>query len=185
MDLDFQLVLLRRLADHHPELAEDARLRLGASLTEMREVNRRWQAMARSKKWRSAAERYRVVLGAPEVVEAREVGGMACEAWQWGLSLWPDLRFEVLVGEGGAVLTEWLVRRPEAAVPLPRTLEDLTGWSYTLDEVARAFAPVRPVQSTAPTRQALVFTAPDRDGTPHEVAAEFTWGLLQRTALRD
>ncbi|MEU6816931.1 hypothetical protein [Streptomyces sp. NPDC046860] len=185
MALDFSLVLLRRMADHNPELAEDARRRLGASATEMREANKRWQAMARSPRSRAAATRYRAVLGEPESVEPRRVGDLKCEAWRWKLPLWPDLRFEVLVGQGGAVWNEWLVRAPDAPAPELRTLEDLTPWSCTLEEVAAAFAPARPIQGTAPSRQALAFTAPNRDGIRHEMAAEFTWGLLQRTALRD
>ncbi|MFD4786802.1 hypothetical protein ACFWN1_06945 [Streptomyces sp. NPDC058459] len=185
MALDFSLVLLRRMADHNPEPAEDARRRLGASAAEMREANRRWQAMARSPRARPAAARYRAVLGEPESAAPCRVGDLDCEAWRWALPLWPDLRFEVVTGPGGVVLTEWLVRAPDAPGPEPATLEDLTPWSCTLEEVARAFAPARPVQGTAPGRQALAFTAPDRDGARHELAAEFTWGLLQRTAPRD
>lgn len=183
MDLDFQLVLLRRMADHNPELVEDARRRLGVSIAEMRETNKRWQAMVRSPRARSAASRYRSVLGAPESVHPRRLGDADCEARRWALPLWPDLRFEVLVGPDGAVWNEWLVRAPGAPPPRLRTLDDLTPWSCTVDEAARAFAPARPLEGTAPTRWGLAFTAPDRDGVPHEVVAEFTWGLLQRTAV--
>ncbi|MFJ5037320.1 hypothetical protein [Streptomyces parvulus] len=179
---DFQLVLLRRMADHNPGPVEDARRELGASITEMREANKRWQAMLRSPRSRSAAARYRSVLGEPESSAPRRIGDLECEARQWALPLWPDLRFEVLVADGGAVWNEWLVRAPGAAPPDLRTLEDLGPWSCTVDEAARAFAPARPLQGSAPTRWGLAFTAPDRDGVRHEVVAEFTWGLLQRTA---
>ncbi|MFE2355235.1 hypothetical protein [Streptomyces parvulus] len=179
---DFQLVLLRRMADHNPGPVEDARRELGASLTEMREANKRWQAMLRSPRSRSAAARYRSVLGEPESSAPRRIGDLECEARQWALPLWPDLRFEVLVADGGAVWNEGLVRAPGAAAPDLRTLDDLTPWSCTVDEAARAFAPARPLQGSAPTRWGLAFTAPDRDGVRHEVIAEFTWGLLQRTA---
>ncbi|CAM5550610.1 putative protein OS=Streptomyces parvulus OX=146923 GN=Spa2297_10295 PE=4 SV=1 [Streptomyces parvulus] len=179
---DFQLVLLRRMADHNPGPVEDARRELGASITEMREANKRWQAMLRSPRSRSAAARYRSVLGEPESSAPRRIGDLECEARQWALPLWPDLRFEVLVADGGAVWNEWLVRAPGAAPPDLRTLEDLAPWSCTVDEAARAFAPARPLQGSAPTRWGLAFTAPDRDGVRHEVVAEFTWGLLQRTA---
>lgn len=40
----FQLVLLRRMADHHPGLVEDALRTLQVSRADMREANRRWQA---------------------------------------------------------------------------------------------------------------------------------------------
>ncbi|MFJ2234067.1 hypothetical protein [Streptomyces sp. NPDC087859] len=184
MSLDFQLVLLRRMADHNPDLVEDARRELGASLADMREANKRWQAMIRSPRARAAASRYRSVLGTPETVLTRKVGDLDCEAWLWPLPLWPDLRFEVLLAPNGAVWNEWLVRAPGASAPEPRTLEDLTPWSCTVDEVARAFPPARPLEGTAPTRWGLAFTAPDREGVRHECAAEFTWGLLQRLAVR-
>ncbi|MFF9812355.1 hypothetical protein [Streptomyces sp. NPDC014006] len=180
---DFQLVLLRRMADHNPELVDDARRTLGVSLAEMREANKRWQAMIRSPRARAAASRYRSVLGPPESEGKRTVGDLECAAWQWPLPLWPDLRFEVLVGPHGAVWNEWLVRAPDAPAPGLRTLEDLTPWSCTVDEAARAFAPARPLEGTAPTRWGLAFTAPDASGARHEVVAEFTWGLLQRTAV--
>ncbi|MER6984735.1 hypothetical protein ABT317_49295, partial [Streptomyces carpinensis] len=72
--LDFQLVLLRRMADHNPDLVEDARHALGVSIADMREANKRWQAMVRSPRARSAASRYRSVLGAPESATARRIG---------------------------------------------------------------------------------------------------------------
>ncbi|MFJ6660283.1 hypothetical protein ACIQNG_28610 [Streptomyces sp. NPDC091377] len=183
--LDLQLVLLRRMADHNPDLVEDARRALGVPLARMREANKRWQAMARSARSRPAAARYRSVLGVPETTTARRVGDLDCEAWQWPLPLWPDLRFEVLVGPRRAVWNEWLVRAPGAPAPALRTLADLTPWSCTVDEAARAFAPARPLEGTAPTRWGLAFTAPDAEGAPRAVVAEFTWGLLQRTAVTD
>ncbi|CAL9443718.1 hypothetical protein [Streptomyces sp. enrichment culture] len=179
---DFQLVLLRRMADHNPGRVEDARRELGASAADMREANRRWQAMLHSPRSRPAASRYRSVLGEPESVAPRRIGDLECEARQWALLLWPDLRFEVLVADRGVVWNEWLVRAPGASGPELRTLDDLTPWSCTVDEAARAFAPARPLQGSAPTRWGLAFAAPDRDGVRHEVVAEFTWGLLQRTA---
>ncbi|MFH9039256.1 hypothetical protein ACH4FA_07830 [Streptomyces sp. NPDC017966] len=182
--LDFQLVLLRRMADHNPGPVEDARRALGVSLADMREANRRWQAMVRSPRSRPALSRYRSVLGEPESRAPRRVGDLECEAWRWPVPLWPSLRFEVLTpAAGGAVWNEWLVRAPGAEPPVLRTVEDLTPWSCTVDEAARAFAPARPLEGTAPTRWGLAFTAPDATGVPREVVAEFTWGLLQRTAV--
>jgi hypothetical protein len=181
--LDFQLVLLRRMADHNPDLVEQARHELGVSLTDMREANKRWQAMVRSPRARSATSRYRSILGEPESMTARRIGDLDCEAWHWPVPLWPDLRFEVMVAPNGAVWNEWLVRAPGAEGPALRTLEDLTPWSCTVDEAARAFSPARPLQGSAPTRWGLAFSAPDRQGVRHEVVAEFTWGLLQRTQV--
>ncbi|MCN9243653.1 hypothetical protein NGF19_23160 [Streptomyces sp. RY43-2] len=181
--LDFQLVLLRRMADHQPGLVEDARRELGVSLADMREANRRWQAMRHAPRSRSALSRYRSVLGEPESTAARRIGDLDCDALLWPVPLWPDLRFEVLVAPNGVVWNEWLVRAPGASGPPLETLEDLAPWSCTVDEVARAFAPARPLEGTAPTRWGLAFTAPDTVGERHACTAEFTWGLLQRTSV--
>ncbi|MGW1210505.1 hypothetical protein ACWD5F_12815 [Streptomyces sp. NPDC002499] len=183
--LDFQLVLLRRMADHNPDRVEDARRELGASLADMREANKRWQAMARSPRARGAASRYRSILGAPESTIERTIGDLDCEALLWPVPLWPDLRFEVLLAPNGAVWNEWLIRAPGAEPPPLRTLDDLTPWSCTVDEAARAFAPARPLEGSAPTRWGLAFAAPDGAGVRRNVVAEFTWGLLQRTAVSD
>ncbi|MFF0157967.1 hypothetical protein ACFYRY_10605 [Streptomyces sp. NPDC005263] len=183
--LDFQLVLLRRMADHNPDLVENARHELGVSIADMREANKRWQAMIRSPRPRAAASRYRSILGEPESVLTRTVGDLECEARLWRLPLWPDLRFEILLTPDGTVWNEWLIRAPAAEGPALRTLDDLTPWSCTVDEAARAFAPARPLQGTAPTRWGLAFTAPDAHGVRWECAAEFTWGLLQRVAVND
>ncbi|MFC8918658.1 hypothetical protein ACGF5F_10625 [Streptomyces sp. NPDC047821] len=174
--LDFQLVLLRRMADHQPGLVEDARRELGASIAAMREANRRWQAMTRSPRSRGALARYRSVLGEPESRTRRAIGDLECDALLWPVPLWPDLRFEVLAAPGGGpVWNEWLVRAPGAAGPELRTVADLRPWSCTVDEVARAF-PARPMEGSAPTRWRLALTPPG--GTA--CVAEFTWGLLQR-----
>jgi hypothetical protein len=167
------------MADHQPDLVEDARLSLGVSLTEMREANRRWQAMVRAPRARDAARRYRTVLGPPESVAWRRIGDLECEALLWPVPLWPDLRFEATRGPDGRVWNEWLVRAPHAPAPVLATAADLRPWSATVDEVARAFAahgPVRMREGSAPTRSRLEVTAPD--GGRH--VAEFTWGLLQR-----
>jgi hypothetical protein len=174
--LGFQLVLLRRMADHQPELVDDARRRLGVSLAEMREANRRWQAMVRSPQARGTLSRYRSVLGEPERTFRRTVGDLECDVLVWPVPLWPDLRFEVMAAPGRAVWNEWLIRAPGAPGPDLRSAGDLRPWSSTVDEVARAFPPARPMEGTAPTRLRLGFTLPDGQTG----VAEFTWGLLQR-----
>ncbi|MGW0609954.1 hypothetical protein [Streptomyces sp. NPDC002788] len=181
--LEFQLVLLRRMADHNPGLVEDARHELGVSIADMREANKRWQAMVRSPRSRPPLSRYRSILGDPESRTPRRIGDLDCEALHWPLPLWPDLRFEVLTAPNRAVWNEWLVRAPGTEGPGLRTLDDLTPWSCTVDEAARAFAPARPLEGTAPTRWGLAFTAPDAQGVRREAVAEFTWGLLQRVAV--
>ncbi|WP_328298487.1 hypothetical protein OG389_12150 [Streptomyces sp. NBC_00435] len=175
----FQLVLLRRMADFQPGLAEEARRRLGASLAQQREANKRWQAMVRSPRSRGALARYRSVLGPPQAVESRAIGDLTCEALLWPVPLWPDLRFEVLAAPDGAVWNEWLVRAPGVPGPVLESPQDLRPWSATVDEVSRAFAPVRPMEGTAPTRWRLAFTASGRG-----CVAEFTYGLLQEVSVQ-
>lgn len=185
---EFQLVLLRRMADHQPGLVEDARHELSATLAEMREANRRWQGggpshaleamgATRAPRGRGALRRYRSVLGEPEYSLRRTVGDLECDALFWPVPLWPDLRFEVMVAPGGAVWNEWLVRAPGAAAPVLGRAEELRPWSCTVNEVARAFAPARPMEGSAPTRWALAITDA-ATGVPY--VAEFTWGLFQR-----
>ncbi|MEU5436241.1 hypothetical protein AB0G73_23080 [Streptomyces sp. NPDC020719] len=174
--LDFQLVLLRRMADHQPDLVEDARRELGVSIADMREANRRWQAMVRSPRSRGAAARYRSVLGEPERVLPRKVGDLECEARLWPVPLWPTLRFEVLAGPDGTVWNEWLIRAPGEPGPALTSVADLRPWSCTVDEAGRAFGPARPMEGSAPTRWQLELTVPGGD----KCVAEFSWGLLQR-----
>lgn len=182
--LDFQLVLPRRTAHHDPGPVEDVRREPGVSLADTREADERRQAMVRSPRSRPALSRYRSAPGEPESRTPRRAGEPDCEAWRWPVPLRPGLRLEVLTpAAGGAVWNEWLVRAPGAEPPALRTVEDLTPWSCTVDEAARAFAPARPLEGTAPTRRGLAFTAPDETGVRHEVVAEFARGLLQRTAV--
>lgn len=178
--LDFQLVLLRRMADFQPDLVADALRRLGTDRARMRESNRRWQAAVRSPRGRGTLARYRSVLGPPVAVLPRTIGDLECEALCWSVPLWPTLWFEALAAPGGAVWNEWLIRAPGAPGPRLRTVGDLRPWSCTVDEVGRAFPPARPLEGSAPTRWRLAFTAPDASGTPRPVVAEFGGGLLQR-----
>jgi hypothetical protein len=139
--------------------------------------------MVRSPRSRAPLSRYRQVLGDPESRTPRRIGDLDCEAWLWPVPLWPSLRFEVLTAPNRAVWNEWLVRAPGLKGPELRTLDDLAPWSCTVDEAARAFAPARPLEGSAPTRWGLAFTAPDTEGVRREAVAEFTWGLVQRVAV--
>jgi hypothetical protein len=173
---EFQLVLLRRMADYRPELVEEALRELGVTRSGMREANRRWQAMVRSRSFPNGERRYRAVLGPPESAVRRRVGDLTCEALRWPVPLWPSLRFEALTLPGGGVWHEALVRDAHSAGPDLGALEDLRPWSCTVDEVAHAFPPVTPMEGTAPTRWRLLITAP---GGASRHIAHFTWGLLQ------
>ena len=178
---EFQMVLLRRMADFRPELVDEAVRRLGADRSRMREANRRWQAMSHSARGPQGAHRHQLVLGPPEARVRRRAGDLTCTALLWPLPLWPGLRFEVLLGPGGSgpVWNEWLVRAPGTAPPVLRTVEDLQPWSCVVGDVGAAFPSAVPMEDSAPTRWAVSFDAPDADGVQHRCVAHFTWGLLQ------
>ncbi|WP_371478515.1 hypothetical protein [Kitasatospora sp. NBC_00315] len=184
----FQLVLLRRMADFNPGPVERAVVRLGCTGAEAREANRRWQAMVRSARFPRGARRYAAVLGPPEATFRRRIGDLVCTAQQWSLPLWPELRFEILLapGEAGAapVLNEWLVRAAGSPPPALRTLADLTPWSCVVSDLGAAFPDARPREGSAPTRWQLDFTAPGPTGEPQLLTADFTWGLLQEVRPR-
>ncbi|MER8188455.1 hypothetical protein [Kitasatospora sp. NPDC094015] len=169
------------MADFNPVLVERAVARLGASRTDLREANKRWQAMVRSPRFPHGARRYAAVLGPPQATAVRRIGDLDCTAQLWQLPLWPELRFEILLGPGGAgpVWNEWLVRAPGAPSPGLPTVADLTPWSCVVADLGAAFPSARPREGSAPTRWQLDFTAAGADGTEREWTADFTWGLLQ------
>ncbi len=174
--LGLQLVLLRRMADHQPELVEEALRALGVGRTRMREANRHWQATLRARSFPQGEARYRILLGPAESAEDRRIGDVTCRALRWPVPLWPTLRFEVTVGPDGRVWNEWLVRAPGAPAPVLRTVADLRPWCCVIDEVARAFPGARPLEGDAPTRWRLAFPDP---ATGERHVAHFTYGLLQ------
>lgn len=173
----FQLVLLRRMADHQPDLVDDALRALGATHTDLRDAHKRWQARVHSRTFPGGERRYRVALGAPESVAERTVGDLRCRVLRWPLRLWPELRFEVVSAvSGGAVWNEWLVRAEGVAGPELRSVAELTPWAATVDEVARAFAPVEVLPPDAPSRARLRVVDAESGAA---LIAHFTWGLLQ------
>ncbi|MCD0450486.1 hypothetical protein LO762_14995 [Actinocorallia sp. API 0066] len=172
---EFQLVLLRRMGDFQPDLVLEAARRLGASRTEMREVNARWQRFVRARSAPRGVARLRAVLGPPEEVAERPLGDVHCRASRWTLPLWPEFRYEALAGPEGTLLQEWLVRPESSPIPDLTSVADLAPWSCVVGDVAQAFAPVTHLDGEGPSRWAVTFTTPE--GTAH--TAHFTWGLLQ------
>jgi hypothetical protein len=118
------------------------------------------------------------VLGPPERAADHRWGDVTCRTAWWFLPLWPDLRFEALLGPDGSILHEWLVRPEAAPVPRPGHVSDLTPWAYVVGDVAAGFAPVQHRADTVPSRWHVTFSAPDGDGARPYVA-HFVWGLLQ------
>ncbi|MBR7834397.1 hypothetical protein KDL01_14070 [Actinospica durhamensis] len=180
---EFQLIVLRRMADYQPELVEDARRRLGFSATDMRAANAQWQRMLHSKYSRGPVGSLRSVLGEPAESAERKIGDLTCYALQWSLPLWPELRFEAMTGPGGMLLTEHFVRAPGARRPVLRRFGDARPWSCVLGDVATAFGPLRHLEGSAPTRDLALAQVPDDPDAPDAgsttIAFEFVYGLLQ------
>ncbi|MFC6929499.1 hypothetical protein ACFQHO_03470 [Actinomadura yumaensis] len=158
------------MADYRPEMVEAAMRELGASRTEMRGVNARWQRIVRSRAFPQGVRRYEAVIGPPEETRERRVGDVSCRVAWWRLSLWPELRFETLLGPDGTVLHEWLVRADGAG---PRTVDEMVPWSCVVGDLD-AFGPVEHFAGDAPSRWHVRFGA---DGETY--VAHFVWGLLQ------
>ena len=178
---EFQFVLLRRMADFQRRARRGGpRAAATSARAEMREANRRWQAMLHAARARSAVGRYRSVLGPPEQaarqqdrrprVRGADLGAAALA--RVCASRWSPSR------AAGSSTSGWC--GPRARGPRTPYGRGPGPWSCTVDEVARAFAPARPMEGSAPSRWRLGFDAPDAAGMPHQVIAEFTWGLLQR-----
>lgn len=174
---EFQLVLLRRMADHQPDLVEDAVRALGATRTAMREANRRWQARAHARGGPGELARYRAALGEP--VARRRVERYDSEILQWELPLWPDLRWEVLVGPLGRRSPDvWgcgLVRAPGSPPPscAPRRI-----YGPGAAPSPRSATPSRrPRRATAALRPGCAWTSPS---PAHPGCRRVHLGLLQR-----
>ncbi|GAA2037065.1 hypothetical protein GCM10009839_42800 [Catenulispora yoronensis] len=188
---EFQLVLLRRMADYQPALVERARLGLGFSITEMREANAWWQRYVRSRSAPRGAERFRAALGPPEAVLDQRTGDLVCKLHHWVLPLWPELRFEIVVGPGGQVWQEWLVREPGTAPPTPHSGQDsqdsqdnqaLEPWKYVVGDLERMYTRVRHLPEDAPTRWASEYGYEDKHGAVVRRRAQFVYGLLQEVS---
>jgi hypothetical protein len=176
--IDFQLMLLRRMADYQPVLVQDKLRDLGFARSEALAAHRRWQEILRSRSFPAGMARYRIVLGRPTEAHQRTFGDLSCEITQWKLELWPGLWFETIAVPGGAVVQEWLVRAGDCAAPALATVADLRPWGCVVGEVERRFGAVRHSDDDAPTRWSTEFTAGDGD-RPARYRARFTWGLLQ------
>jgi hypothetical protein len=179
---EFQLVLLRRMADYQPDLVAGAIRALDASRTEARQVNARWQRILRSPRFPGGERRLHLVLGSPDDGTDRRLGDVTCRAAWWELPLWPDLRFEALLAPDGTILHEWLVRPEPGTAPTPGGVADLTPWSCVVSDVARWFAPAGHEADTTPSRWHVTFSAVTPGspaGAEPEYVAHFVWGLLQ------
>lgn len=172
---EFQLMLLRRMADFQPELVAAACEQVGASRAVYLAAHNRWQNMLRSRRAPAGLALYRAVLGPPETERPWQWGDAAVTAHTWPLpGLWPSLRWEVLAGTGGAVVNAWLVRAPDSPAPPLPPPDRLAPWSCVAGDVLAAHPEARYVEPDAPHRWLLDVPA---GGRLYRMV--FVHGLLQ------
>ncbi|WP_203924141.1 hypothetical protein [Rugosimonospora africana] len=178
---EFQLMLLRRMADFQPDLVSVACEEAGASRAEYLAAHTRWQRMLRSARGPRGLGLYRAVLGPEDDERTRRWGDSTLSVHTWRLSsgtalppearpepgpgggggervrggLWPGLRWEIIVGHGGAVLQGWLVRPPGDPVPELPPPGRLAPWSCVVNDAVARFPDARGVESDAPSRWVL------------------------------
>ena len=174
---EFQLVLLRRMADFQPGLVERARNGMGFSAMAMRQVNADWQRFVRSRTAPRGVARYTAVLGPQVEVREQRTGDLTCLLHHWSLPLWPELRFEAVEGPDHGVWQEWLVRVPGIAPP-PTTGEPAP-WQYVVSDLEKLFPQVRHLPADAPQRWVSQFALPGEGAEPRLRRARFVYGLLQ------
>ena len=147
---EFQLMLLRRMADFRPDLVEAAYTDLGATRAEYLAAHNRWQFMLRSRKAPSGLDLYLATLGPPDGIQARSSGVVDVTAYTWHVpKLWPELCWEATAGEGGVILHGWLVRATES--PAPRR-HALTPWNCVVGDAVAAIPDARQVNPEVPSR---------------------------------
>ena len=165
---EFQLMLLRRMADFQPELVAGAFAKVGATRAEYLAAHNRWVSLLRSSSAPQGLALYEAVLGPPEAEAEHVIGDVTLTALTWPLAgLWPDLRWELMVGFGGAVLNGWLVRAPDAAVP---ELSRLDPWTCVVGDVLARFPTALQADPAVPSRWII-----DLNGQ----CLTFVHGLLQ------
>ena len=170
---EFQLVLLRRMADFHPDLVAAALLQVGATRAEQRAAHRRWQELLRSSRFPSDIRRFEIALGAADLERNVPFGDVILVAHQWALPvLWPDLVWEVLTDTDGTVLHEWLVRISGAPTSDLADVDAVTPWSCVVSDLVLAHLDAGQVDLQVASRWGVLVG--DR-------LATFVWGLFQQT----
>jgi hypothetical protein len=147
---EFQLMLLRRMADFQPELVARAYAKAGATRADYLAAHNRWQSLLRSPKAPAGLALYEAVLGPPDGERDEAVGDVTLTALTWPLAgLWPELRWELMVGFGGVVLNGWLVRAPGAPIPV---LDRLEPWSCVVGDVVARYPAAQQADPGTPSR---------------------------------
>ncbi len=147
---EFQLMLLRRMADYRPDLVEAGYAALGATRAEYLAAHNRWQFMLRSQQAPSGLDLYVATLGPPDDIQMRSAGVVDLTAYTWRVPhLWPDLCWEATAGEGGVILHGWLVRATDSHRP---SRNALAPWKCVVGDAVVAFPDARQVNPEVPSR---------------------------------
>ena len=178
---EFQLMLLRRMADYQPELVARAYGAIRATRADYLAAHNRWQSLLRSSRAPQGLALYEAVLGPPDAERQEAVGDVTLTTLTWPLTggIWPDLRWELMVGFGGVVLNGWLVRAPDTAVPsLPAVdrLDRIEPWSCVVGDVLSRYPAARQADPDVASRW-LVFAGGQQ--------LVFVHGLLQLVKADD
>jgi len=137
---EFQLMLLRRMADFQPELVAQACAELEASHADYMRAHNRWQSMLRSARAPGGLRLYLATLGPPEREQEVRFGDATVTTCTWQLpGLWPRLRWQATVGVQDVVLHGWLVREDGAKVPRLPEPRRLAPWSCVVGDVLTQF----------------------------------------------
>jgi hypothetical protein len=154
---EFQLMLLRRMADFQPDLVAQAYEALGATHAQFMAAHNRWQTIQRSRRAPAGLRLLEAVLGPPDAQREIPWGDVTLTACTWRLvGLWPDLRWEAVVGLGGVVLEAALVRATGSAVPDLGRPADLAPWSCVVGDALLRYPGAESVDPDVPSRQLVV-----------------------------
>ena len=175
---EFELMLLRRMADFQPDLVASALKQLDASRAEARAAHRRWTELQHSARFPNDVRRFTIALGPPDASRELHFGEVVCVAHQWRLPvLWPDLVWEVVTDGEDSVLHEWLVRASGGTSPALQDFSAMEPWSCVVGDVVAAHPEARQADLQLNSRWGVVAEV---DGVEH--LATFVWGLLQIVA---
>ncbi len=166
---EFQLMLLRRMADFQPGLVEQAYTALDATHKQYMAAHNRWVSMLKSKRAPRGLELYEAVLGPADSKKSVPFGDVTMTAHTWRLpGLWPDLRWEVLIGDQGMALNGWLVRADDSPIP---PLETFEPWGCVVGDVVFRFPDAQQADPQIPSQWRIDLG--DR-------SLWFVYGLLQK-----
>jgi hypothetical protein len=171
---EFQLMLLRRMADFQPDLVEAAYTEMDATHAQYMAAHNRWQTLLRSNRAPRGLDLYTAVLGPADVRRSEAWGAITLSAYAWHLpALWPELQWEILVGLNNVVMHGWLIRAAGFPAVDLAEIPALAPWSCVVGDIQRRYPEARQQDPQIPA-QWLVFV--------DDVRLIFVHGLLQTIA---